>query len=220
MAFNKMMMKKFFLIVMICFSSCWVKAQTFNEWFRQKKTQIQYLIDQIAALKVYSQSLEKGYQITGAGLKFIHGVKKGDFDLHQFYFSSLKKVNPQVKSYTKIADIILLQTAILDACNKQKKRMRESHEFSKDEIGFSVKVFENLLDACGQIIDQLIAVLEDGNFEMKDGERLKIIDQLYDQMQDRYMFIQHFGNETNILGIQRMKDENDVKTLREEYRIY
>jgi hypothetical protein len=76
------------------------------------------------------------------------------------------------------------------------------------------------LDACGQIIDQLIAVLEDGNFEMKDGERLKIIDQLYDQMQDRYMFIQHFGNEANILGIQRMKDENDVKTLREEYRIY
>jgi hypothetical protein len=34
------------------------------------------------------------------------------------------------------------------------------------------------------------------------------------------MFIQHFGNEANILGIQRMKDENDVKTLREEYRIY
>jgi hypothetical protein len=116
---------------MICFSSCWVKAQTFDEWFRQKKTQIQYLIDQIAALKVYSQSLEKGYQITGAGLKFIHGVKKGDFDLHQFYFSSLKKVNPQVKSYTKIADIILLQTAILDACNKQKKRMREATSFQR-----------------------------------------------------------------------------------------
>lgn len=69
-------MRKFLLIVMISFSACWVKAQTFNEWFKQKKTQIQYLIDQIAALQVYSQSLQKGYDIADAGLKFIHGIKK------------------------------------------------------------------------------------------------------------------------------------------------
>jgi hypothetical protein len=55
---------------------------------------------------------------------------------------------------------------------------------------------------------------------MKDDARLKIIDDLYDQMQDRYVFIRHFGNESNTVGIQRMKDENDVKTLREDYGIY
>lgn len=213
-------MKKFLLIMIICFSASRAKAQTFDEWFRQKKTQIQYLIDQIAALQVYSQSLEKGYEFTGAGLKFIHGIKKGDFDLHQFYFASLKTVNPQVRSYTKIAGIILLQTEILNACDKQKKRMKKSQEFSADEMTYSVKVFENLLDGCGQIIDQLTAVLEDGYFDMKDDERLKIIDQLYDQMLDRYVFIQHFGNETNVLGVQRMKDQNEVKTLREDFGIY
>lgn len=220
MAFNKMMMKKFLLIGMICFSVSEVKAQTFNEWFKQQKTQIQYLTDQIAALQVYSQSLEKGYEITSAGLKFIHGIKKGDFDLHELYFSSLKKVNPQVKSYSKIEDIILLQTEILDACTKQKKRMKQRQEFSNDEMGYSVKVFNNLLAGCGQIIDELVSVLSDGNFEMKDDERIKIIDQLYDQMQDRYVFVQHFGNETNALGIQRMKDQNDVRTEREEFGIY
>jgi hypothetical protein len=220
MAFNKTMMKKIFLIVMICFSGCRVKAQTFDEWFRQKKTQIQYLTDQIAALQVYGQSLEKGYKIADEGLKFIHGIKKGDLDLHQFYFSSLKKVNPQVKSYTKIAGIILIQTAIIKACNKQKMTMVQSREFSNDELSYAAKVLHKLLDGCGQIIDQLTDVLMDGNFEMKDGERLKMIDHLYDHMQDRYVFIQHFGNEANILCIQRMKDQNDVKTLREDYGIY
>jgi len=39
-------------------------------------------------------------------------------------------------------------------------------------------------------------------------------------MQERYVFIQHFGNEINTLGMQRMKDQNDVKTLREDYGIY
>jgi hypothetical protein len=220
MAFNKIMMRKFLLIVMICFSASRVKAQTFDEWFKQKKTQIQYLIDQIAALQVYSQSLQKGYEIAGVGLKFIHGIKKGDFDLHELYFTSLKKVNPRVRSYSKIADIILLQTAILNACTKQEKRMKHSQEFSNGEISYSAKVFNNLLDECGPIIDQLTAVLTDGNLEMKDDERLKIIDQLYDQMQDRYVFIQHFGNEITTLGIQRMEDQKDVNTLREDFGIY
>lgn len=217
MAFNKVMMKKFFLIMMVCFSAFGVKAQTFNEWFKQKKTQIQYLAEQIAALQVYSESLQKGYDITNTGLKFIHGVKKGDFDLHQLYFASLKKVNPQVKSYSKIADIILLQTEILNACNKQERSMKQSQEISEEEMNYVLKVFNNLLHGCGQIIDQLMAVLADGNFEMKDDERIKIIDELYDQMQDRYVFIQHFGNETNAVGIERMREQNDRTTLREDF---
>lgn len=96
----------------------------------------------------------------------------------------------------------------------------QSQEISNGEMNYLVKVFNNLLEECGQIIDQLVAVLDDDYFEMRDDERIKIIDQLYDQMQDRYVFIQHFGNETIALGIQRMKDQNDVKTLREGFGIY
>src|SRR6185312_9537544 len=168
MGLNKMILEKLLLIIMICFSTSRVKSQTFDEWFKQKKTQIEYLVEQIAALDVYRQSLEKGYDITSTGLKFIHRIKKGDFDLHELYFSSLKKVNPQVKSYAKIAAIILLQTAILDACDKQKKKMKQSHQFSVGEINYSLKVFESVLDECGKIIDQLMLVLKDGSFEMKD----------------------------------------------------
>lgn len=98
--------------------------------------------------------------------------------------------------------------------------MKQSQEFSNDEISYSAKVFNNLLDECGQIIDRLTAVLTDGNFEMKDDERLKIIDQLYDQMQDSYVFIQQFRNETNTLGIQRMEDQKDVNLVREDFGIY
>ncbi len=220
MGLNKMIIEKFLLLIMICFSTSWVKSQTFDEWFKQKKTQIQYLVEQIAALQVYNQSLKEGYNITSTGLEFIHRIKKGDLDLHELYFSSLKKVNPQVKSYTKIAAIILLKTVILNACDKQKKEMKQSRQFSVAEIGYSLKVFENLLDECGKIIDQLTVVLKDGSFEMKDEERIKIVDQLYDQMQDKYVFLQHFRNETNTLGIQRIKDKNDVRILREDFGIY
>ena len=38
-------------------------SQKWDEWFKQKKTQKKYLIQQIAALKVYLGYLKEGYDI-------------------------------------------------------------------------------------------------------------------------------------------------------------
>ena len=59
-----------------------VEAQTFSEWFRQKKTQKKYLLQQIAALQVYIGYAQKGYRIAKEGLTTIGGFTKGEFDLH------------------------------------------------------------------------------------------------------------------------------------------
>jgi hypothetical protein len=219
MEFNKMMMKKFILLMLISLSVSGIKAQTFNEWFRQKKTQIQYLVDQITALKVYSKILEKGYQVANVGLKFIDGIKKVDFDLHELYFNSLKKVNPTIISYSRIAGIIVLEKAILMACERQKKSMSQSMKIAPDEMKYAEKVFNNLLDQCSKTIDQLTKILEDGNFQMQDDERIKIIDESYQQMQDRYVFVEYFINQISTLGIQRMKGQNDIQTLRDGFGI-
>ena len=43
-------------------------AQTWDEWFEQKKTQIQYLEKQIVELGIFIGDLQKGYQIVQKGL--------------------------------------------------------------------------------------------------------------------------------------------------------
>ena len=46
-------------------------------------------------------------------------------------------------------------------------------------------------------IDEFIAVTTSNELEMKDDERLKRIDTLYNDMQGKYTFAQSFANEAN-----------------------
>jgi hypothetical protein len=158
-------------------------AQNADEWLRQQKTQIKYLVQQIASLQAYALVAEKGYNIAKTGLNAISNIKKGDFSLHSDYFSSLKKVNPNVKAYTEIADIIAMQVSILKACHQQKLNMKSSGQFNDNEVSYAGKVFDNLLEDCTEIIDELITVTTNGILQMKDDERIKNIDRLYASMQ-------------------------------------
>ncbi|MDQ3843049.1 MAG: hypothetical protein M3342_03415, partial [Bacteroidota bacterium] len=95
-------------VCMILFSFVFLPhtyAQTVEEWTDQKKTQIKYLLQQIAALKVYTGHIQKGYAIARSGLTTIQSIKKGDVTVHQTFFSSLQKVSPAIQQYSKVNDI-------------------------------------------------------------------------------------------------------------------
>ena len=210
-------MKKIVLMMMLIFNYAY--GQTYDEWFRQQKTQIKYLTEQIAALQVYAGYVEKGYKIAKDGLDAIHAIKQGDFSLHNNYFSSLKNVNPHVKAYAKIADIVALQISIVQHCKRQRNFMKQSHQFSDNELVYAGKIFDNVLNGCTGIIDELTILITNGLLQMKDDERIRRIDKLYDSMKERSAFVQHFGNNNNVLAIQRMKDQNDVQVAKELYGI-
>jgi hypothetical protein len=204
-------MKKLFTILSVAITMS-AQAQNWQEWTQQKKTQIKYLVNQIAALQIYSDYVEKGYAIAKDGLNAISSIKSGDFLLHEAYFNSLKTVNPKIKSYWKLADIIALQIKIVQSYRKEKDAIRQCNQFTEDEINYCNKVFTHLLDGCSEIIDQLILITTDGGTEMKDDERIKRIDALYRDIRNKYVFVQYFSNEANVLATERIVEMGDVKT--------
>jgi len=212
-------MKKLHLLFVVMLAVQITSAQTYDEWFRQKKTQIKYLTEQIAALQVYAGYVEKGYKIAKDGLDAIHAIKQGDFSLHNNYFSFLRNVSPNVKAYSKIACIIALQISIVQNCRRQRNFMNKTHQFSNNELLYAGKVYDNVLADCIAIIDELKDLVTDGLLQMKDDERIKRIDKLYDNAKERAAFVQHFGNDNNILAMQRKKDQNDVQVGRELYGV-
>jgi hypothetical protein len=191
-----------------------LNAQTFNEWFRQKETQKKYLLQQIAALQVYMGYLQKGYKIAKNGLNTISGFTKGELNLHAGYFNSLKTVNPSIKSYARVADIIALQVKIVQDFHSNYKQLCGANALSGDEFRYINGVFARLLDDCAQTLDALITVTTDGKIEMKDDERLKRIDQLYTDMQDKYSFSQSFSNNAKLLAASRLREQADIQTGR------
>ena len=208
-------MKKILLALLVFVSAAGsLKAQTFAEWFQQKKTQKKYLIQQIAALQVYIGYAKKGYKIAKEGLNTIGGFTKGEFNLHNDYLNSLKTVHPEVRRYVKVAEIIALQVKIIQNYNRTYRQLNSSDAFSEDELAYIGRVYSRLLDDCDKTLDELITITTDGKLEMKDDERIERIDKLYLDMQDKFTFSQSFSNDAKSLAASRLNDKSDVQTSR------
>ena len=93
------------------------KAQTWEEFSKQKETQKKYLLQQLAALKVYAGYLKKGYTIVTDGLNSIKGFTKAELNLHDTFFKSKKSVNPAVVNQKMLDDIYVFQRSILKNFN-------------------------------------------------------------------------------------------------------
>jgi hypothetical protein len=189
-------------------------AQTFAEWFQQKQTQIKYLIQQIGGLQLYLGYIKKGYNIADKGWNTVKDLKNGEFNLHKDYFNSLKTVNPAIKKYSRVAEIIALQSQIIARYKAYYQKIKETNVFQPDEVNYCHDVFTALIDDVAACIDELTKVLTNGEWEMTDDERMKRIDRLYTDMTGKYAFVCAFGDKAYMLGQQREQELNDMKTLK------
>ncbi len=181
----------------------------------QNNKRFMYMIQQIAANKIYIGYLEKGYNIARKGLNTIHGIKKGDFNLHQDYFASLSMVNPKIKSYKRIADIITYQVRITKTANITIRNLKESQQFDDNELRYCNAVFDNLLAECWKDMDELYLIITSNELQMKDDERINRIDKIYLSFQNKYSFCQSFSEECSVLAIQRLTEQKEIKMSKE-----
>jgi hypothetical protein len=201
---------KNFLIILFVLSVSFCQGQTHDEWFRQKKTQEKYLLEQIAALQTYIGYAEKGYSIVTGGLNTIKNIKHGDFNLHNIFFSSLGTVNPAIKKYTKVAAIIAMQISIARHITNTIKSCKKSNMLMSSELKYLNVVFNNLLGECAKNLDELFSLINNNEMQMKDDERIQRIDKVYDDMKDKLMFTTSFSHSAKGLSIQRLNDRNNI----------
>src|ERR1035437_3065632 len=207
-------MKTLLSILIVLFTVCTCHAQTWDEWFAQKKTQKKYLLQQIAALQTYMATAEKGYKIASDGIHTISNIKNGEFNLHSLFFNSLKTVNPKIKNAAIVAEIIAYQIAIV---NKFKNISKQN--LNSDELAFVGKVYSNVIAESLKDINALIEVITDNELQMTDDERIKRITALNTDMQDRFMFSQSFVNDANILSVQKQHQLNDAVSVKQLYNL-
>lgn len=185
-------------------------GQTWKEWFKQKKTQIEYYLKQIAALKIYADYLEKGYNIAKDGTSLINDIKHGDFNLHNDYFTSLKSVSTNVRNYSKVSAIISDQTSIQKSFRKLLNYCDGSDQLTSEEKNYIHSVYSNLNSESTKDLDKLLLVITSGQLEMTEDERIKKIDQVYLSMKDKLSFSRSFSNQLFILIQQRFNYKNEI----------
>lgn len=198
-------------------SSIYGNCQTWDEWFKQKKTQRKYMLAQIAKLQLYLGYLKKGYDIVHSGMDLISDIKAGDLTLHSVFFDHLKKVSPSVKRYEKVTELVRMYTVMFNSYKTSFKKFKESGRLSGNETDYLYQVFTNLLSAATDDMELLTGIITDNYFEMSDDERLRRIDVVYDSMMKKYNSLFSFIDKTNVLLMQRQKELKDLETLQNLY---
>lgn len=207
-------MSKILLIVMAIILSKLSVAQGVVGFFTQKQTQTQYLIQQIAALKVYAGYIKQGYKVVDGGLNAIGKIKDGHLKLDKRYFDGQISVHPKVKAQA---------LNILNAHSAFEKQIAGIRSFTKksDILEMYEKEFsENLLIRSQKNLNNLYTELEhvlDNSYEMTDDERLRRVELISKRASELFEFVKKFGQDIQKLEIQKKQEAKDIKVLKELY---
>lgn len=201
-------MKCVMIIVMLALSMC----------SYAQNNQIKLYVQQIAANKVYLEYLQKGYSIVKNGLNTIGNIKDGHFSLDKDFFSQLENINPKVRHYAKVADIIALNVQVIKRYKKALTEAKATDRFNDRELDYMTRVFNSLIDNCASLTGELTVLLTQSEWKMNDDERIKRIDGLHAAMRDNYAFVNHFACELQIMAMQKGKELNDAAVLQDLYK--
>lgn len=190
-----------------------VKAQA------DELAQLALNIQKLSQLKKVLQNMYNGYQIVSKGYNTIKDLSQGNFNLHEVFLNGLYAVNPAIKKYKRVPDIITYQARIVKEYRNAFNTFRSSDLFSIDEIEYMATVYGRLTRESLKNLEELTMIVTASKLRMSDDERLKGIDRIYADMEDAWLFLCDFNNRAKMLGLQRAKQNNDVEMIKSLYGI-
>lgn len=185
----------------------------------QELQQLLLNIEKLTQLKSILTDMKTGYQIYQRGYSTISSLSQGNFNLHDVYLNGLLQINPAVKTYGRVAEIISQQASLLSEYKKAYSRFRQSGSFSGGELDYMGKVYSQLVKQSLGNINELTNILTASKLRMSDDERIRAIDRIYASSTDKLQFLRYFNRNGVLLSLQRTKETGDAISLKKLYGI-
>jgi len=174
-------------------------------------------IEKLSQFKKILSDMKKGYDILSGGYNAVKDMSQGNFSLHKTFLDALMQVSPVVKNYKRVGEIVEFQLSLVRESRKGIDRILQNERFTSQEIQYFEKVYSNLAGESLRNIEELTAVLTADKLRMTDDERLLMIDRIYEDMQQKLLFLRDFNGSASVLALQRSKESNDVQAVRNTY---
>ncbi|TXJ24946.1 MAG: TerB family tellurite resistance protein [Chitinophagaceae bacterium] len=197
------------LIIVFCLQSGRSVAQI------QELQQLALNIEKLAQFRQILADLKKGYEIVTTGYNTIKNLSQGNFELHKVFLDGLTEVNPAIRNYKRVGDIVSYQVLLVKEYKTAFQHCKASGLFNSDEIEYMGRVYGRLFDASLKNLDDLFTVITANKLRMSDQERLSAINKIFLDMEDKLTFLRHFNNSNAVLSLQRAKEQKEVDNMRQ-----
>ena len=185
----------------------------------QEAVQLALNYEKLKQLEEILDNMYKGYKILSDGYNRVKNIAEGNYKLHQVFLDGLFAVNPAVRNYKRVADIISYQQMLLKEYRRAYDRFKRDPNFSQDELRYMENVYGYLVKQSLKNLEELAMIVTAAKLRMSDDERIQRIDRIYEDMEDKISFLRYFNNSTQMLAIQRAKEKNDVSVLQKLYQV-
>lgn len=177
--------------------------------------QVQRLQTNTIALQNAQKAIEN--TMSQLHLNEITGWVQKQKDLYSEYFDELWKVKSIITYYHRIEEIAQQQTALVTEYKQAWNLLKQDKHFTVDELSYMGNVYNGILDATVQNVDQLLSVVNAFTTQMSDAKRMEIVNHVAASVSENYTDLYQFNTQNKLLSLWRAKDENDAAIIRAMY---
>ncbi len=207
--------KKCCLVLPLLLGLSSVRAQSITQLIEQLALDVQKLSE----LKSILSDMYKDYEVVNKGYADIKNIAEGNFNLHKVFLDGLLLVSPAVRGYPRIVDILNAEYSIVSEYRAASNRWHADGHFTVSELNYISDLYSTLFQRSLQCIDELTMVITADQLRMSDAQRLQAIDGVYSEISSQLRFLRQFNKATSLQAIQRLKEANDIETLKTIYGI-
>lgn len=137
--------------------------------------------------------------------------------LYADYFDELQQVKSIIVYYHRVKDITATQLKIAREYRRAFGLFKQDNHFTASEIKYMEEVYAGILRKSIDNLDQIQIVVNAFNVSMTDAERINIINQAADQIDQHYGDLKLFNHQNQVLSLQRAKDAQEVDVVKRLY---
>ncbi|WP_157373343.1 hypothetical protein [Algoriphagus terrigena] len=207
-------------LVFLIWGNAQSQAQTWQEWTRQKKLQTEYKLLEIQSLKYFRALVVEGYETAERGLGMVGQIRNGEFGLHSEYLESRKRASSPIKHAAPVERIYRWRNRIeqelkgMDLLWADAGQLRPAEQQAVRELQGLVR------KRLGLLVAELESLLNLGGLDLSEGESLRLLDKLENEMATLYTGLHAVNHRLRALGPMRIGSKTDQLIIKELYGDY
>ena len=176
---------------------------------------VQQLENETLGLQEAQKALEN--QLIGSELTDISGWLQDQKDLYAGYYRELWAVKTAISGFQRVAQMVREEGQLVAQVKQLNGAIGQDKHFTAAEITVMSNQMAAIVKATAQDIGRLELAVQALVTQMSDADRLRIVDEAGDGIDQHYTEVQDLGQRSLILSLNRAQGANDVAVTRALY---
>jgi len=137
--------------------------------------------------------------------------------LYKKYYDELWRVKTVLSAYQRIRQIMDKQVRIVNEYKRAWSIVSRDDHFTESEIDYMYRVYSGILRESVRNLDQLVLVVNSFNTQMTDAQRLAIITQAGERIEQNFIDLLEFNMQTGQLSLNRSRSQYEIDRIKKLY---